>query len=395
MSPQDVSHVLSLSPAIARFGAFIAGSEYARRAGAAGISDFVAGNPQEMAIPAYVAALKKWAEPQDKNWFAYKGSEPGARRVVAATLRKMTGLDWDDEDVVMTKGASTALAMILRTVAGPGDEVIFVSPPWFFYEAMIAGAGATPVRVSIDATTLDLDLGAIEGAITAKTAAIIVNTPHNPTGKIYPAETLEKLASVLTAASKRLGHEIFLVADEAYNRILFDGNEFVSPSRFYPNTLLVYTYGKTLLTPGMRLGYIGLPPAMPRRADIRLALRVMGIAGGYGVPDALLQHALPDLEPLSIDIPHLERKRDRMVEALTEIGYELRSPEATFYLMVRAPIEDDWAFTRSLAEHDVFVLPGELVEMPGHFRISFTASDAMIDRSLPAFSQAIEATAGV
>ena len=104
---------------------------------------------------------------------------------------------------------------------------------------------------------------------------------------------------------------------------------------------------------------------------------------------------VPDLEPLSIDIPHLERKRDRMVEALTEIGYELRSPEATFYLMVRAPIEDDWAFTRSLAEHDVFVLPGELVEMPGHFRISFTASDAMIDRSLPAFSQAIEATAGV
>ena len=351
----------------------------------------MAGNPQEMAVPGFVDALRKWIEPQDKDWFAYKRSEPVATRAVAATLRVVIGLEFDPEDIVMTKGASTAIAMVLRTVVGPGDEVIYITPPWFFYEAMIRVDGAVPVKVPINRATFDLDVDAIAAAITERTRALILNTPHNPTGKIYSPGQLAKLAEVLDAASARNSRPVFVISDEPYNRIIFDGNEFHSPTEFYPNTFLVYSYGKTLLTPGMRLGYIAMPPTMPDRERLRIAFLMTAMAGGYGVPDAVMQYATPDLEKVSIDIAHLQRKRDRLIEALREIGYETHVPEATFYLMVKSPIEDDVAFTEALAEHEVFVLPGVAVEMPGFFRISCTASDEMIDRSLPGFEAALEA----
>ena len=376
--------------AMSPFVGFFTGSAYSRRAGEPGISDFVAGNPQEMAVPGFVDALKKWIEPQDKDWFAYKRSEPVATKAVAATLREVIGLDFEADDIVMTKGASTAIAMVLRTVVGPGDEVIYITPPWFFYEGMIRFNGAEPVKVPMDRETFDLDVDAIAAAITPKTRALILNTPHNPTGKIYTPGRLTRLAEVLEAASAKNGRPIFVISDEPYNRIIFDGNEFHSPTEFYPNTFLVYSYGKTLLTPGMRLGYIAMPPSMPDRERLRIAFLMTAMAGGYGVPDAVMQYATPDLEKVSIDIAHLQRKRDRVIEALREIGYETHVPEATFYLMVKAPIEDDVAFTEALAKHDVFVLPGVAVEMPGYFRISCTASDEMIDKAIPGFEAAFE-----
>jgi aspartate aminotransferase len=380
----------NVAAAMGQFVGFFTTSAYSRRAGDPDISDFVAGNPQEMAVPGFVDALKKWVEPQNKDWFAYKRSEPHATKAVAATLREVIGLDFEADDIVMTKGASTAIAMVLRTVVGPGDDVIYITPPWFFYEGMIRFNGAEPVKVPMDRETFDLDVDAIAAAITPKTRALILNTPHNPTGKIYTPERLTRLAEVLEAASAKNGRPIFVISDEPYNRIIFDGNEFHSPTEFYPNTFLVYSYGKTLLTPGMRLGYIAMPPSMPDRERLRIAFLVSAMAGGYGVPDALMQYATPDLEKVSIDIAHLQRKRDRVIDALREIGYETHVPEATFYLMVKAPIEDDVAFTEALAKHDVFVLPGVAVEMPGYFRISCTASEEMIDKAIPGFEAAFE-----
>jgi aspartate aminotransferase len=372
------------------FVGFFTSSAYSRRSQDPGICDFVAGNPQELALPEFVDTLKKWVEPQDKDWFAYKRSEPVACAAVAATLRDVIGLPFDPEDVVMTKGASTAIAMVLRTVVGPGDEVVYITPPWFFYEAMIQADGGVPVKVSMDRESFDIDVDAIAAAITSKTRALMVNTPHNPTGKIYTPERLSRLADVLERASEANGRPIYMISDEAYNRIIFDGNRFRSPAEFYPRTFLCYSYGKTLLTPGMRLGYIAMPPNMPDRERLRIAFLMIAMAGGFGVPDALMQYATPDLEKISIDIAHLQRKRDRVVEALREIGYQTHVPEATFYLMVKAPIDDDEAFTEALAQHNVFVLPGLACEMPGYFRISLTASDDMIDRAIPGFQAAFE-----
>jgi aspartate aminotransferase len=192
------------------------------------------------------------------------------------------------------------------------------------------------------------------------------------------------------AASQRFGRTIYLLSDEAYRRIVYDGREYRSPAEFYPHTFVLYTYGKTLLTPGQRLGYIALPPTMPGREQLRMAITTAQILTGYAFPNALLQHALGDLERLSIDIGQLQRKRDRLVAALRDSGYELHAPEGTFYLLPRSPLADDLAFIEMLAERDIFCLPGSVVEMPGYFRVSLTANEAMIERAIPGFAAAMQ-----
>ena len=288
---------------------FFTESAWARRSGEPGVSDFAVGNPHELPLTAFSEALKKSADAQHKDWFAYTDNKPEAARVVAESLREWKGIAVDPADVVMTAGAFAGLQLSLQTVVDPGDEVIFVSPPWFFYEFLIKGAGGVGVRVKIDPESFDLDVDAIEAAITDKTRMVMVNSPNNPTGKIYPRETLERLAAVLERASAKNGRTIYLISDEAYSRIVFDGHSFVSPARYYANTFLIYTYGKTLLTPGQRLGYIAMPPDFEAREAMRQAFMVSQLASGWSFPNALLQHSLADLEKLSIDIEHLQYKR--------------------------------------------------------------------------------------
>jgi aspartate aminotransferase len=247
--------------------------------------------------------------------------------------------------------------------------------------------------VAVHPDTFDLNVEAIAEAIGPRTKAVLVNTPHNPTGKIYPPQTLRRLAGVLTEASERWGM-IYLLSDEPYSRILFDGRGFQSPAADYPNTLLLYSYGKQLLAPGMRIGYIALPPTMPDRRRVMLHLIVAQLANGYAFPNALLQYAAPDLEGISVDVDRLQARRDRMVEALRDMGYELHVPEATFYLLVRSPLPDDRRFCDLLAEERVFAMPGAMLECPGFFRLSLTASDDMIERSLPAFARARKRVTG-
>jgi len=363
------------------------------REGDPDVCDFTLGNPHDMPLPEFSAALQRWATPQNKDWYAYKMNERDAQEVVANSLRQQRGLPFEPDDIFLTNGAIAAIAVTLALLTNPGDEIIFISPPWFFYEAMIAANGGRPVRVRVDMQTFDLDLDAIDRALTPATRAIIVNSPHNPTGKLYPPQTLEGLARRLTRASRRFGHPIYLLSDESYCRIVYEGRTYHSPTAFYPNTFLLYTYGKTLLTPGQRLGYIALPPAMPDRADWRQAITLAQFMTGYAFPNALLQHALPDLERLSIDVGHLQRKRDRMVRALREQGYDVHLPEGTFYLLPRSPLDDDMAFINRLASQNVFCLPGSLADAPGYFRISLTANDDMIERALPRFAAAIRAPA--
>jgi aspartate aminotransferase len=350
--------------------------------------DFAAGNPQEGAVEGYVEALRRWAEPRVPDWFAYMMSEPHAQQVVADDLRDYLGIAFQPEDIALTNAAIGALAVTLRTLCEPGDEVIIISPPHFLYLALIVATGATPVSVKVNPETFDLDLNAIGAAITERTRAVIVNTPHNPTGKIFPPETLEGLAALLSEASDR--HQpIYLLSDEAYNRILFDDRTFASPAAYYPRTLLIYSYGKVLLAPGQRIGYIAIAPDMPERDDLRFGLTMGQIMTGWAFPNALLQHALVDLDPLSVDMKNLQARRDRMVEELRSMGYQLHVPEATFYLMPRSPIPDDGAFCQRLGEEGIIAMPGEFLDLPGYFRLSLTATDDMIERSLPGFARAI------
>ena len=365
---------------------FLNDSEHARRRGDPAICDFVFGNPQEMPLEGLVEAIRRHAVPANKDWFAYTVHNDDAAGRVAASLTAQTGLPFDAEAVRFVPGTFGGLAASLRAIVDPGDEVIFLSPPWFFYESMIAVLGATPVRVSLRHPHFDLEADAIARAITPRTRAIIVNSPHNPTGRIYDRAALERLAATLRQSSERYGRPIVLLSDESYNRILFDGRTFLSPAVLYPHTLVLYTYGKQLLAPGERIGYVAISPLIEGRRELAAAIQLSQIVGGWQIPSATLQRTVVDLETLSIDIGALERRRNRLAAALAGFGYKLTVPEATFYMMVRSPIPDDDAFCALLARHDVFVGPGRLFEMPGYFRISLTASDRMVERALPGFA---------
>lgn len=382
--------IATYADAAQSFMKFYFESPYSKRYNEPNINDFAIGNPHEMPLSSFVDVLQQWSTPQNKDWYGYKTSERKSQKVVAEALKKWRGIDYEPDDICMTNGGFGAIAIALKTVVDPGDEVIFITPPWFFYELLIVAADGVPVRAKIDTQTFDLDIDAIEAAITDKTRAIIINSPNNPTGKIYPPETLTKLADVLTKASERNGRPIYLLSDEAYSRIVYDDITFPSPTEFYPHSILLYTYGKTLLTPGQRLGYIALPPTLPNRETLRNAILLVQIAMGFAFPNALLQHGLGDLEKVSIDINHLQEKRDLLVKELSAMGYELHAPEGTFYLMPRSPIADDWHFAEILAEYDILVLPGSIVELPGHFRLSLTANDDMIQRAIPGFAAAYE-----
>src|SRR5215216_3589757 len=364
--------------------------------GQSGMLDFTFGDPREMPPEAYVSALRTAVTPQHEGWFAYKEYEPAAQEAAAASLGQLTGLPFAPDDMLLTTGGFAALSVGMKAVADPGDEVIYSLPPWFAYETLLVEAGLVPVKVRIDLETLDLDVDAIAAAITPRTRIVIVNTPNNPTGRVYSAKTLTRLATVLEEASARNGRRILLLSDEPYNRIVFSGVRFRTPAEFYPHTLVAYSYGKTLLSPGQRIGYLALPPALPDREELRQFAFGVQVTTGYAIPNAVMQYALPELEQQAFDIERLERRRDLMVDALTGMGYQVHRPEGTFYLFPRSPIADDETFAHLLAEQQILVMPGTMFETPGFFRICLTATEETCERSLPGFAAALaHATATV
>lgn len=366
-------------------------SGYEQRRHEPGVLDFTFGDPHDPPSEAYVEILRDAVIPEHELWFAYNFGDAKAIEAATESLRRHVGIPFEAADVHLTTGGFAAISAALKIVGDPGDEVVYSLPPWFLYEPLVVEAGMVPVKVSIDRDTLDLDLDAIAAAITPRTRIVIVNSPNNPTGRIYPPAALERLAAILDEASERNGRRIYLISDEAYNRIVFDGARFRSPVEFYPWSLLAYSYGKTLLSPGERIGYLAVPPNMPDREAFRDAIETIQISGGWLFPNASMQYALPRLEQLEFDLPLFQRKRDVMVAALREIGYDVNVPEGTFYLFPESPIPDDTAFTRVLDEEGVLVLPGRMFETPGFFRISLTATMETIEAGIPRFEAAFRA----
>lgn len=390
MDYPTASRVAAVASAMGPFLGWAQESGFFDKAGDPAFDNFAVGNPQDMPLPAFVAELQRAAVPRDKDWFAYKLSEPGTQAVVADALRAELGIPFEPADIALTNGAFGALATALAITLDPGDEVIINLPPWFFYEAMIVNCGGVPVKVSVDARTFDLDLAAIEAAITSRTRAIIVNTPNNPTGRIYPPRTLERLAELLDAASRRNGRPVWLISDEPYRRIRFDDAPFHSPLAYYTHAMMTYSYGKVLLTPGQRLGYLALPPNLPDRDVVRQAIQTVQVASGWMFPNAIMQHGIAAFEQMSIDMAAMQAKRDRMTGTLREIGYAVHAPEGTFYLLPKSPWADDVAFVRELDRRNILCLPGAVLELPGFFRISLTANEDMIERSLAGFASAFD-----
>jgi aspartate aminotransferase len=368
---------------------FSENSRYAERRFESGICDFTFGNPHEMPLEGIVNAIRERAIPHDKNWFAYKTSEQDPQAFVAERLSRELDLTFEPEDIALTTGAFAAIMVAFRLVVDAGDEVIYSEPAWFCYEPMLLAGNAVPRKVNLQPPTFDLDLAAVEAAIGPKTRLVIVNTPHNPTGRIYSRASLEALADLLERASSRIGHRIFLLSDEPYRQLRFDGRGFTSPAALYPWTLISYSFGKVLLAPGQRLGYLALSPLMPTadRHALRSVMFSAQMALGWCFPNAVMQYAVPDLDKLSIDQVALTRRRDRFMAALLSAGYSVLLPEGTFYLWSKWTDNDPQRQWNALADRDVFVLPGTMMNAPSYFRISLTASDEMVERALPAFTE--------
>ncbi|NMR19063.1 aminotransferase class I/II-fold pyridoxal phosphate-dependent enzyme [Cellulomonas fimi] len=352
------------------------------------VVDLTFGDPHEMPLPALVDAIRANLEPRAEDWFAYKSSQAPAQEAISAGLRAELGLDVEPADIAMTQGAFGAIALAFRLVADAGSEVVIPEPGWF-YAPMLRAADMVPVVASLAPDTFDLDVEAIARAITPRTRMVVVNSPANPTGRVYGRDRLVELAAVLEEASARHGRRIWLLSDEPYRRIRFDGTGFTSPAACYAWTLVDYSYGKVLLAPGQRLGYLALSPLIPAadRDALRGVLLPLQLAMGWGFPDALMQYAAPALESVSIDLAELTRRRDRTVSALTDAGYRLTVPEGTFYLWGTAPGGDSVAFAAALAQRGVYVLPGTVFGRPENFRISLTATSDMLERALPALRE--------
>jgi aspartate aminotransferase len=368
---------------------FYSSSIYGSRRLEPGICDFTFGNPHELPLPGLVSAIREHAVPHNKNWFAYKSSEADAQAFLADHLGRELGLSFDTTDIALTTGAFAAIMVAIHLVLEAGDEAIFSEPAWFCYEPMLLAAAAVPRKVALKPPRYDLDLGAIEAAIGPRTRLVIVNSPHNPTGRIYGRETLIDLAAMIERASSRIGHRIYLLSDEPYRRLRFDGRGFISPAAVYPWTFISYSYGKVLLAPGQRLGYLAISPLMPASERLAFGDSMFGAqaALGWCFPNAVMQYAVPDLETLSIDQAALTRRRDRLLKVLEESGYKALPPEGTFYIWAKWPEGDPTKYWTELANRNVFVMPGSLMNAPGYFRISLTASDEMVERSLPAFRE--------
>jgi aspartate aminotransferase len=372
------------------FAAWYATSPHSQREPAPGDVDLLFGNPHDMPIPAYVEALKRHAEPSSPVHFAYMFNHPEATAVVVDGLRRHTAMPWEPDDIAMTNGGWAAIAVAIRMLTEPGDEVIYYDPPWFFYDLLVRGAEAVPVPLTLSAPRFSPDPDQLAAAITPRTRAVLLNTPHNPTGRILDAAELESVGTVLRDASARFGRPIYLLSDEAYRMIAFDGRRAASPAEHYDHTLVLYSYGKQLLAPGQRIGYIGISPRIPvaDRESLRQALMITQFVNSLSYPNALLQRALPDIADLCVDIAAIQRRRDHLVPALAEMGYEPTTPEGTFYVVARSPIPDDTSFVAQLAATNTFVLPGATISMPGWFRISLTGSDEMVEASIDRFRAA-------
>ena len=363
-------------------------SRYGQVRSRSDISDFTFGNPHEFPIPGLTDAIRERALPLDENWFAYKSSEDQPREFLAEHVGRELGLPLEPADIALTTGAFAAILVAIRLVLDAGDEAVFSEPAWFCYEPMLLAADVVPRKVPLAGPSFDLDLDAIEAAIGPKTGLVIVNTPHNPTGRIYSRAILAGLAAVLERASARYGRRIYLLSDEPYRRLRFDGRDFVSPAEVYPWTFISYSYGKILLAPGQRLGYLAISPHMASRDRRAFQEALFGaqMAMGWCFPNAVMQGVVPDVEHLSISRVALERRRDRLMRTLEDAGYSPLLPEGTFYLWSRWPHDDPVRAWNDLADHDVFVMPGSIMNAPDHFRMSLTASDEMVERALPVFA---------
>jgi aspartate aminotransferase len=309
------------------------------------------------------------------------------RSAVARLLRVASDLPVQAGQVVMTCGAGGALNVVLKTILNPGDQVIILTPFFVEYRFYIDNHGGEPVEVWTDRDTFQLDIPAIGAAITAKTRAIIICSPNNPTGVIYPAESLARLGELVGAKEKEFGRQICVISDEPYARISYDGKSVPNIFRYVENSVIVTSHSKDLALPGERIGYLAANPRMRNLEQFMEGAIFSNRVLGFVNAPALMQRLVAGLQHVSVDIGAYQEKRDLLYQALTGMGFRMVRPDGAFYLFPQSPLSDDIEFVRIAQKHRILLVPGAGFGAPGFFRIAYCVDKAMIERSLDAWRE--------
>ena len=312
------------------------------------------------------------------------------RAAVAAGLRVETGHSFSAADIVMTCGAAGAINVVLKTLLEPGDEVVILSPYFVEYGYYADNHGGVPVVVPTDAD-FQPDLSRIAEALTERSRVLLINSPNNPSGAVYPEESLRGLADVLSQAGERFGAPIYLVSDEPYRRIIYDGLVYPQVFPHYEHSMVVNSHAKDLALPGERIGYIAVNPDLADKGHLVDGLTFCNRILGFVNAPALMQHVVRALQGVTVDVSDYQSKRDYLHGQLVQMGYSVPLPQGAFYLFPKSPVEDDAAFVAELQEWNVLTVPGRGFGTPGHFRISYCVEDWVIEGSLDGFHRVAEA----
>jgi len=367
---------------------FEEGERLRQEYGAENIHDFTLGNPDVEPPPAFRRELQALAQHPLPGMHRYMNNAGylDTRTAVADKLSRESGLDVTADHVVMTCGAGGALNVILKTILNPGEEVIILAPYFVEYKFYIDNHGGVPVEVRTDPETFQLDIDAIEKAVTLKTRAIIICSPNNPTGVIYPEESLQRLGEVVDRVHKRNGHLVYVISDEPYARIAFDGHHVPNIFRQVESSVIVTSHSKDLALPGERIGYLAANPRMDTAMQFMEGAVFSNRVLGFVNAPALMQRLVARLQDESVDIDDYQAKRDLLVKELTAMGFSMVRPDGAFYLFPKSPLADDVEFVKLAQKHRILLVPGAGFGAPGNFRIAYCVDMKVIERSLPAWS---------
>lgn len=372
---------------------FEEGKRLAAIYGPENVYDFSLGNPNVPAPEAVNRAITdivaEEASTMVHGYMSNAGFED-VRDTVAQSLNRRFGTQFHLENILMTVGAASGMNVIIKTVLDPGDEVIVFAPYFMEYGAYVRNYDGVLVTVSPDTSSFQPNISELKEKITRRTKAVIINTPNNPTGVVYSSETLEQIAAVMKAKEEEYRTSIVLISDEPYRELAYDGGEVPYVTPFYHNTVVCYSYSKSLSLPGERIGYLVIPDEMEdSKAVIAAATIANRVLGCVNAP-SLMQRVIMRCIDEKVNVEAYDRNRNLLYNGLTGFGFECIRPEGAFYLFVKSPEADDRAFSEVCKKHRLLVVPGTSFACPGYVRISYCVSYEQIERSLPAF----EAVAG-
>lgn len=369
---------------------FEEGKKMAAVYGKENVYDFSLGNPSVPAPAAVKEAILAILEEEDESMVHGYMSNAGfedVRETIARSLNQRFQTNFHVNNIMMTVGAASGMNVILKSLLDPKDEVIAFAPYFMEYGAYVRNYDGILTVVSPNTETFQPNLTEFEQKITPKTKAVIINTPNNPTGVVYSAGTLEAISRILTEKSKEAGHPIVLISDEPYRELAYDGAEVPYVTKFYDNTVVCYSYSKSLSLPGERIGYLVIPDEMEDSSQVFSAASIANrVLGSVNAP-SLMQRVIKRCVNEKVNLEAYDKNRNLLYNSLRDLGFECIKPEGAFYLFVKSPMENEKEFVNLCKSHRVLVVPGTSFACPGYVRIAYCVSYEQIERSLPAFKE--------